>query len=218
LLLERKEKNNYRSIITKRNMGSKEKKRKDKGDDERSVTSNTSIINELSHHMEPPFFVEARPKPPPIPYTPLEPIQEADPYRRREMKRHRAVACIVLEKCLSNLGVLAELQVGDKLDFTSTGDFVIQRPTWFNTFTRTIKGVDRWKTHEHIANLFGTAEAIVDEGNINDPRVRTALVNSVHGLRNLQFTYDEDPTFRNRLRVLLQRVEMRYDVDQLLIP
>ena len=200
-------------------MKSKEKKKRDKGDDSRSVTS-TSTTNDLSE-MEAPVFLDAappltRPRPPPVPYTPLEPIQEVDPYRRRELKRHRAVACIVLEKCLSNLGVIAELQVGDKLDFTSTGDFVIQRPTWLNTFTRTIKGIDRWKTHEHIANLFGTAEAIVDEGNINDPRVRTALVTSVHGLRNLQCTYDDDPTFRNKLRVLLQRVEMRYDVDQVL--
>lgn len=147
-------------------------------------------------------------------YTPLSPIQETNPHRRRELKRHRAVACVILEKCLSNLGVIAELQAGDKLGFTSTGDFVIHKPSWFNTFTRTIMGVDRWKTHEHIANLFGMAEAIVDEGNINDPRVRTALVNSVHGLRNLQCTYPQDSTIRNKLEVLLQRIEMRYGVDQ----
>ena len=140
--------------------------------------------------------------------------ENTDPFRRREIKRYLAVACVVLEKCLSNLGVISELQVGDKLDFTSTGDFVIHRPTWFNTITRTVKGIDRWRTHEHISNLVNTAEAIVDERNAGDPRVREALVSAAHGLRNLQETYEDDPTFRNKIKVLLQRVEMRYDIQE----
>lgn len=205
-------------------MGKEKKKRdnytnnnnKDETGSVASMNTNTDILAAFEEAAPPPLHPPAAPKK--VAYTPLTPILESDPHRRRELKRYRAVACVVLEKCLSNLGVIAELQVGDKLDVTPTGDFIIQRPSWYNTLTRTFRGfiligIDRWKIHEHISNLLGTAEAIVDEGNINDPRVRTALISSVYGLRNLQATYHKDTTFRNKLKVLIERVEMRYDVD-----
>lgn len=134
-----------------------------------------------------------------------------DMCQRREQRRKRTVANAVLEKVLANLGVLSEVQIGDKLDFTPKGAFVIQKPTWLSTASRLLKGNDRWQTFDQVETLVGTAESMVDEGSINDPRVREALVNSVHGLRNLQQTYLTDVTFKTRMEVLLQRIEMRYE-------
>lgn len=146
---------------------------------------------------------------------PLPIIQEEifNPYHRREIKRRRQVSCLTLEKCLSNLGVISELEIGDKLDFSFTGDFIIQKPSWYNSINRMVKGVDRWKTLDYLTQLFGTAEALVDEGHMDDLRVRESLVNAMLGLKNLQRTYEDDSTLRNKLRVLIQRVELRYDIE-----
>lgn len=143
-------------------------------------------------------------------------MRDADIFQRREIRRKRTVANIVLEKILANLGVLSEVKVGDKLDFTPKGTFVIQKPTWLNSAHRLLKGTDRWQTFEQVENVVGTAESVVDEGSLNDPRIREALINCVHGLRNLQQTYLDDVTFKTRMEVLVQRIELRYDLDDVL--
>lgn len=139
---------------------------------------------------------------------------QSDLFSRRETKRKRNVANSVLEKVLANLGVLSEVKVGDKLDFTPTGAFVIQKPTWYSTAIRVVRRMDRWQTFDQVENLVGTAESIMDDGSLDDLRVREALVNSIHGLRNLQDTYFTDTTFRARMEVLLQRIELRYDAEE----
>lgn len=147
-------------------------------------------------------------------YTPAVFPPDSDPFMRREIRRKRSVANSVLERVLANLGVLGEIEVGDKLDFTPKGTFVIQKPTWLVTATRFLKGCDRWQTFDQVETLVGTAENMVDEGSFNDPRVREALLSCIHGLRNLQRTYSDDAAFKFRMEVLIQRIGMRYQLDE----
>lgn len=139
----------------------------------------------------------------------------SSPFQRREHKRKREVVSSVLEKILANIGVLGELKEGDKLVTNARGYFVIQKPSWYTKGMRTLDtSADRWKTYESIENLISTADYIVEEGGVSDMRVREVLVNAIHGLRNLQQTYYDDVTFRNQMQVLLQRIELRYELDE----
>lgn len=147
-------------------------------------------------------------------YTPPVFPPGSDAFLRREIRRKRTVANSVLERVLANLGVIGELEVGDKLDFTPKGTFEIQKPTWLATAKRFLKGCDRWQTFDQVETLVGTAENMVDEGSFNDPRVREALLNCIHGLRNLQRTYSDDAAFKFRMEVLIQRIGMRYELDE----
>jgi hypothetical protein len=131
----------------------------------------------------------------------------------KETKRRRHVITSVLEKILANLGIVAQLEVGDKLDFTPTGYFTIQKPTWYSTASRFIRRVDRWHTYHRLLDLVGTAEGIVDEGSLHDPRVRDSLIGCVHGLTNLKETYIGDITLCTNLKILLQRIQVRYSLE-----
>lgn len=139
----------------------------------------------------------------------------SSPFQRREHKRKREVVSVVLEKLLANIGVLGELKVDDKLVMGPRGNFVIQKHSWFTKAWRTLNpSADRWQTFECIETLISTADSIVEEGGVSDMRVREAIINAVHGLRNLQQTYYDDVTFRQKMQVLLQRIELRYDLDE----
>lgn len=145
---------------------------------------------------------------------PPPPTDQTSPFQRREYRRKREVVSSVLEKLLANLGVLGELKVGDKLTTTPCGSFVIQKPTWWTKAMRTIKNPTRWQAYDNIENLVSTADQMTDEGGVSDMRVREALVYAVHGLRNLQRTYYDDVGFRKKMDVLLQRIQIHYELDE----
>ena len=132
-------------------------------------------------------------------------------------RKQRLAISGVVAQLLSNLGIVADLRVGERLHFTATGDFEIQAPSMYTTAHRTITGANRRQTFDQVSSLISTAEWMVDEGSITDPRIMEALVHSVHGLRNLQKTYGDDRTFRNRIDVLLKRIEIRYGLDENLV-
>lgn len=132
------------------------------------------------------------------------------PLNNRSTKKNK-VLCSVLEKILANLGVISEVKVGDKLDTTPTGYFVIQQPTWYFSAIRFIKRLDRWQTYYQLLDVIGTAESIIgDETDISDSRVQEALVNAVYGLKNLQETYSQDITLKTNLKVLVERICINY--------
>ena len=124
-------------------------------------------------------------------------------------KRERTVVSAVLEKALVNLGVIADIEIGDKIDRTPSGNLIIQKPGWYTTALRMVKGVSRAHTLDLISDLIGGTENSIRDG-YNDPRIKKALINAVHGLCNLQATYEEDALFKSSIQVLLQRIEIRY--------
>jgi hypothetical protein len=144
--------------------------------------------------------------PPTIPESVFLPLQHFS------TPRERTVISSVLEKALVNLGVLSDMRIGDKLDRTPNGNFVIQKPCWYTTISRQVKGVNRQQTLELVSDLIGGTENSIRDG-YNDPRIRKALIHSIHGLRNMQTTYEGDSLFRATIEVLLQRIKMRYNLD-----
>lgn len=136
------------------------------------------------------------------------------PHYSNKNRRQRNVICSVLEKILANLNIISQLKIGDKLDVTPTGYFVIQKPTWYSTASRFIRGIDRWQTYNRLLDLIGTAEGVVDEGSMNDNRIKESLIGCIHGLSNLNETYKEDVTLRSSLHVLSQRIQLRYGLDE----
>ena len=132
---------------------------------------------------------------------------------RRYTSRERMVVSSVLEKSLVNLGVVAEIKVGDKISRTADGNFVIQKPSWVTTMYRLFRGVDRWQMLTHLSNLVKDTENGI-HGDYNDPRIERALVHAVHGFRNLQKTYNSDELFRSTIEVLLGRIIIRYGLTE----
>ena len=120
----------------------------------------------------------------------------------------RAVVTSIIEKALVNLDVLSKTEVGDKLGWTASGHFVIQKPNYFTTAMRFINRCDRWTTLSRIQDVISTAETME---NVQDSeRLKLALQRSIHGIRNLQMTYDGDVLMTSSLNVLLQRLGERY--------
>lgn len=133
---------------------------------------------------------------------------------RKERRRSHAVISQAVEKLLSNLTVVAELAVGDKLACMPSGDLLIHRPTHLAPLWRLLGRTNRWQAVEQIRDLLGTAEGMIEAGQSgNNQRLREALIAASHGVRNLQRTYVDDITIRSRLEVLAQRIELRYDID-----
>lgn len=126
---------------------------------------------------------------------------------RRYTAREQMVVSSVLEKALVNLYVLARVQVGDKLIRDPRGFFCIQKPSWFTIFRWTLHGADKRQTQEMIEDLIGGTENNIRSGAFNDPRTKSALVNAVHGMRNLQETYKADMCFVSAIDVLLHRLK-----------
>ena len=119
-----------------------------------------------------------------------------------------AVVTSIVEKALVNLDVLSQVEVGDKLNWTSSGHFIIQKPTYWNTVIRAINRVDRWNTLSHIQDVISTAETM--EITDNGTRLQFGIQKAIHGLRNLQHTYQDDVLMTSNLNVLLQRLGERY--------
>ena len=152
--------------------------------------------------------------------TPTKPLAWRSSSRRRIFNnrtinddtcfRRHSSDCDVIEKLLANIGIIACVETGDKLDFTPTGYFIIQKPTWYSAFTRTLKGTDRWQMYNKIREIVGLAERIAGESSDDDERIRDALVECASGLKSLIETYTEDVTLCSNLRILLQRIQTRY--------
>ncbi len=124
----------------------------------------------------------------------------------------RAVVTSIIEKALVNLDVLSQVEVGDKLGWTASGHFVIQKPTYFTVAMRFINRCDRWNTLNRIQDVISTAETME---NVQDTeRLKVALRKSIHGIRNLQMTYDGDVLMTSSLNVLLQRLGERYGLQE----
>jgi hypothetical protein len=129
---------------------------------------------------------------------------------RRYTPREQMVVSSVLEKALVNLGVLAQVRAGDKVARDARGYFSMQKPSWRTVLTRLLARADRRQTLEQIEDLVGGVENSIRSGAFNDPRVRPALLDAVHGLRNLQLTYGDDELFTSGINVLLRRLEFRF--------
>lgn len=114
----------------------------------------------------------------------------------------------ILDKTLVNINVLAKVEVGDRLDRDYAGYFVIQKPSWWTTALRTIRGADRAQALDHITALVETAEVLDEHGDrVVRAMVRGALMDATKGLRNLKDTYSDDATFTARVTVLIDRVK-----------
>lgn len=124
----------------------------------------------------------------------------------------KAVMGAVIDKTLVNLNVLAKIEEGDKLDWTHDGKFVIQKPTWVTAGVRFLKRTNRWVTLEHINDVINNAELIEEHGGRAHQRVSRATAQSVHGLRNLQATYKDNPTVAESIQVLIDRIQERYNL------
>jgi len=126
---------------------------------------------------------------------------------------NRAVVTSIIEKALVNLDVLAQVEVGDKLGWTASGHFVIQKPTYWTVAMRLLNRCDRWTTLNHIQDVISTAETM-ENIQTDTERLKTALQKSIHGVRNLQMTYDSDVLMSSSLNVLLQRLGQRYGLEE----
>lgn len=152
-------------------------------DEKNNVTSNT--LNDM------------RPRSPIITHTPKS--------------HNRAVVISIVEKTLINLGVLSKVCVGEKLGWTAAGHFVIQPPGYWTVAYRLINRTDRWATLHHIEDVINTAESMcsVSDGQ----RITNALKKSIHGIRNIQMTYDGDVLMTSSLEVLLDRLAERFGLQ-----
>jgi len=68
---------------------------------------------------------------------------------------------------------------------------------------RTLTGVSRWVTLDHINDVMSGAKMVIG---VCPERVRYAMVNSIRGMRNLQATYGDNPTVKASLQVVIDRV------------
>lgn len=114
----------------------------------------------------------------------------------------------VVDKLLVNLRVIATVNEGDKLVYTSTGNFIPQSPGILISLYRFVTRDDRWHTLSRLNDLISTSETMQEFNNGSEKhRIQRALENSVKGLRHLQLTYQTDVLFYQSLQVLIERVE-----------
>lgn len=127
------------------------------------------------------------------------------------MEAPRNVSSQIVEKILVNLRVISQLEEGDKLEFTAQGHFVPLKPEYWTSLYRFVKRTSRWETLTRVQELVSSAEIMEnhDDG-VDQRRVEAALRSCVHGLRNLQLTYQTDVLFYQSLEVLLERIGNRY--------
>lgn len=120
----------------------------------------------------------------------------------------RTVVISIIEKTLINLSVLSKVEVGEKLGWTSNGHFVIQSPSYWTIAYRLLNRMDRWTTLQKIQDVINTAESMcaVSDGQ----RISTSLKKSIHGIRNIQTTYEDDVLMFSSLNVLLDRLADRF--------
>jgi hypothetical protein len=137
---------------------------------------------------------------------------EGDVFAREEARHRSAVVGSAVNDLLAKLGVLANLEVGDKLDLAPQGHFVVMKPTLYTTVLRTVRGVDRWRTIRYIDETLRSAESLTSDI-VSERRVRQALVEAIQGLRKLQETYKDDVPFSNKLKVLIDSVRHNHGLD-----
>lgn len=126
----------------------------------------------------------------------------------------RNVASQIIEKILVNLRVISQLREGDKMDFSAQGNFVPMHPTYWTVASRTLKRMSRWDTLSKVQECVSSAEIMENHDNgIDKERVENALKLSIHGLRNLQLTYQDDVLFYQSIEVLLERISNRYHLS-----
>lgn len=124
------------------------------------------------------------------------------------MENRKQSAVSVIEKLLVNLRVLSTLNEGDKLIYTSTGNFVPQSPGMLNSLLRFVTRDDRWHTLSRLSDLISASETMQEYNNgAEKTRIRAALEQSINGLRHLQLTYQSDVLFYQSLEVLIERVQ-----------
>jgi len=131
------------------------------------------------------------------------------------MRPKNSVVNAIIEKTLINLRVLSQVEVGDKLDFTPTGNFIIQKPSRWTLFYRTVFRLNRWETLTKIQETVNNAEMMEDHDDGTErERIRGTMKSSIHGLRNIQMTYEDDTLFKSSIEVLLERIEKRYKLSK----
>ena len=157
-----------------------------------------------------PSLMQQPPSPMPIP-TPQARVPHSTATIPSPV-RTKTVVTSIIEKALINLDVLSKIEVGDKLGWTSNGHFVIQKPGYWTTAMRVVNRSDRWVTLNHIQDVISTAETM-DSVQVSE-RLRAALHVCIHGIRNLQLTYDGDELMTSSLTVLLHRLGERYGLEQ----
>lgn len=114
----------------------------------------------------------------------------------------------IIEKLLVNLRVISTLNEGDKLFYTSTGNFVPQSPTLLNSLYRFVLRDDRWHTLSRLSDLISTGETMREYNNGSErKRIDSALSSSVTGIRHLQLTYQTDVLYYQNLEVLIERIQ-----------
>lgn len=129
-------------------------------------------------------------------------------------ERQRSVASQIVEKLLVNLRVIAQLQEGDKMDYNAQGQFVPQKPDLWTSALRFLKRTDRWYTLSKIQETINSAEIMQDhDEGVDKERICKALKLCVHGLRNIQLTYQDDVLFYQNIEVLLERLQNRYKIE-----
>ena len=122
----------------------------------------------------------------------------------------KQVPSALVEKTLVNLRVLSTLRENEKLTVNSSGNFVPETVSFFNSFFRFMNKLDRWENLYKIQDLVAAAEVLQsNEDEHNQERIQKALESCTNGLRNMQLTYKHDVLFFQSVEVLIERIDGR---------
>ena len=113
----------------------------------------------------------------------------------------------LIDTLLTNLGVISDLQEGDKLLYLSNGTLIIQKPGWYSTGLRTILRVSRWDACDHLYRVIKSALKLVNTSYDESLQITHALEQSLPGLANLCHTYQGDSPIVNRISVLMGHIK-----------
>ena len=153
--------------------------------------------------------------PPPLSEAVVHRVPTRPPAEAFTSAVNKSVVSSIIEKTLINLSVIAQLQEGDKLDMRSDGAFVIQKPSYYLFLHRMSRFVSRWTTHTQIQELVASAEFMYENNEgVEAERLRRAIIETVHGFRNLQKTYADDALYQASIKVLIQRIGSRFDIPE----
>lgn len=119
-----------------------------------------------------------------------------------------------IDMLLGNLAVISQLDVGDKLDFMSTGQFTIHKHSWYSSAYRRLWGISRWEGYNKIRDLIYTTELLMQYEPSHRKQVTKAMKKCIHGIQNLRATYNSDVTLRANLDVMINKLKFFYEEDQ----
>ena len=131
-------------------------------------------------------------------YSPIAPTDASEVYD------------VMVDKLLANLGVIADLQEGDKLWYTSDGSLLIQNPGWFSTSMRTVFRINRWNQQDHLYTIIKNALKLINTR--FGETIKDALRRVLNGLRNLSMTYQGDSPIVNRISVLSNHIRKHVNI------